>query len=292
MFSLLLPGLGHLYAGQPRLAVQRWLITAGVAAAGGLAFVFVPYFLVGPVGFFTSGIVYVWVAVDASKVAALAGEEYQLRRYNRWYVYLVVILMFGVTWEVIVASRYEAYRIPSGAMEPTVLIGDFIFVSTGQRSVDAIGYGSIVAFESREDPRLTVLKRVVAIGGDTVQMTSNVLYRNGDPMAEPYVQFLDDVTDPQDPQMAWQMPYVLGSVALSSYRPTLKNWGPLLVPPDSMFVLGDNRDRSYDSRYYGFIGRDQMVGRASRIYYSYDREGILPLPFLTAIRWNRIGKRL
>jgi signal peptidase I len=68
----------------------------------------------------------------------------------------------------------------------------------------------------------------------------------------------------------------------------LKNWGPLVVPPDSFFVMGDNRNNSYDSRYWGFLGRDRVSGRPLFIYYSFDKTSVMPLPFLTGIRWGRL----
>jgi len=87
--------------------------------------------------------------------------------------------------------------------------------------------------------------------------------------------------------MGWQRRYLVEQKA-QGYRPTLKNWGPIVVPQDSFLAMGDNRDASYDSRYWGFLGRDRIRGRAVIVYFSYDKNGILPLPIITAIRWRRL----
>jgi signal peptidase I len=195
----------------------------------------------------------------------------------------------------------EAFRIPSGSMENTLLIGDFLFVNkalygaeipfTGVRlpQVRDPRRNDLVIFKSPEEPRLTVVKRVVGMPGDTLRMEDNRLVVNGVAAEEPFVIRTDPLRDHEDPKMrAWQGRYLAPDRDPASYRPTLKNWGPIVVPADSFFVMGDNRDNSYDSRYWGFLGRNRIRGRPLIIYYSFDPNGMLPLPFFTAIRWGRI----
>jgi len=196
----------------------------------------------------------------------------------------------------------EAFHIwPSGSMERTLLIGDFLFVNKAlygaeipvlHRRLPGIRDPKrldLVIFESVEEPGLTVVKRIIGVQGDTLAMRNNVIYRNGMRTEEPYVQHLPSGTEQQDPQMReWQLPHLVSGAGGAAYRPTSWNWGPIVVPADSVFVMGDNRDDSYDSRYWGLLGQDRIRGAPFLVYYSYDRNGTLPLPFLTAIRWGRI----
>jgi signal peptidase I len=205
-----------------------------------------------------------------------------------------------VIWFFLRALLVEAFRIPSGSMENTLLVGDFLFVNKALYGAEIPlvharlpafrepQRGDVVIFDSVEEPGVNVVKRIIGMPGDTIAMEDDVISINGRRLEEPYVIRTDPASDREDPQMrSWQVRYLVGRDP-RNYRPTLKNWGPLLVPPDSFFVMGDNRDNSYDSRYWGFLGRDRIRGRPLFIYYSYDKNGLLPLPFLTAIRWERI----
>jgi signal peptidase I len=195
----------------------------------------------------------------------------------------------------------EAFRIPSGSMENTLLIGDFLFVNKALYGAEIPFTGirlpafrnprrnDLVIFKSPEEPRLTVVKRLVGMPGDTLRMADNHLIVNGAPAEEPFVIRTDPLRDHEEPKMrSWQARYLTADRDRASYRPTLKNWGPIVVPPDSFFAMGDNRDNSYDSRYWGFLGRNRIRGRPLIIYYSYNPTGVLPLPFFTAPRWRRI----
>jgi signal peptidase I len=210
---------------------------------------------------------------------------------------LVAIAIFLVLRTFII----EAFRIPSGSMENTLLIGDFLFVNKALYGAEVPFTGlhlpafreprrnDLVIFRSVEE-RLTVVKRLVGMPGDTLAMEDNRLVVNGQAAAEPFVIRTDPLRgDHEDPKMrAWQVKYLPADRDRATYRPTLQNWGPLVVPPDSFFAMGDNRDNSYDSRYWGFLGRDRIRGRPLIIYYSYNPNGVLPLPFFTAPRWRRL----
>jgi len=195
----------------------------------------------------------------------------------------------------------EAFHIwPSGSMERTLLIGDFLFVNKalygaevpvlhthlpGFRDPERL---DVVIFESVEEPGLTIVKRIVGVPGDTLAMRGNRLSRNGVELDEPYVQHIPRAFPQRDPRMRqWQLPHYVGPDT-GSYAPTSWDWGPIVVPPDSVFVMGDNRDDSYDSRFWGFLGRDRIQGSPFLVYFSYDHNSTLPLPFLTGIRWGRI----
>ena len=205
-----------------------------------------------------------------------------------------------VIWFFVRSLLVEAFRIPSGSMENTLQIGDFLFVNKALYGAEIPVVGTklpafrepqrldIVIFDSPEEANVNVVKRLIGIPGDTLAMVGGDLYRDGRLVDEPYIVRSGSSYDPEDPRMReWQMHYLVDRDP-RSYRPSLRNWGPIVVPPDSFFVMGDNRDNSYDSRYWGFLGRDRISGRPLFIYYSFDKNSVLPLPFLTGVRWSRI----
>ncbi|MBI1967586.1 MAG: signal peptidase I [Gemmatimonadetes bacterium] len=197
----------------------------------------------------------------------------------------------------------EAFQIPSGSMEHTLLAGDFLFVNKAVYGAQIPGTnarlpafgepqrGDVIVFEYPRDPSLSYVKRVVGVAGDTVEMRDGDLVVNGEPQAEPYVQRVDPWHDVSEPAFNWQRPYLVtpSPELRRRYHPTRDAWGPLVVPPDKYFVLGDNRDSSADSRYWGFVDKGAVKGRPLLVYFSYDRGTRDPLPWLTDIRWRRLG---
>jgi signal peptidase I len=183
-------------------------------------------------------------------------------------------------------------------------VGDFLFVDktgfggefqipfTGIRFGRLPGYaephrGGLVVFRSVEDstPNLDVVKRLIGVPGDTLQMVNDTLIRNGRRLDEPYVLRLAEganVTAPAllEQMRARQLRHYAGTDP-EHYGPTPHNWGPLVVPADSFWVMGDNRDDSWDSRFWGFLPRAHLEGRPLIIYMSVAMD-----PF--RIRWNRL----
>lgn len=197
----------------------------------------------------------------------------------------------------------EAFQIPSGSMERTLLVGDFLFVNKAAYGaqipgIDARvpGYanpkrGDVVVFTFPRNPSQHYVKRVIALAGDTVAMVRGHVRVNSRAVNEDYVQRTDPEHDVRSPEFRWQRAHLAARTpdALRRYHPTRDNWGPLVVPTGKFFVLGDNRDNSSDSRYWGFVDNAAVRGRPLVVYFSYDREAEDPLPWLTDIRWSRLG---
>jgi signal peptidase I len=224
-------------------------------------------------------------------------------RLARWFDnWMRSLGMALVLFLVIRTFLIEAFQIPSGSMERTLLAGDFLFVNKavygaqipGTRArlpaFEAPRRGDVIVFAYPKNPALNYVKRVIGVPGDTVEMRGGQVRVNGRFLVEPYVQRTDPTRDLYDPEFQWQAAYLVGGVdAARRYHPTRDTWGPLVVPPGKYFVLGDNRDNSADSRYWGFVDAEAVRGRPLVVYFSYDREAHDALPWLTDIRWHRLG---
>jgi signal peptidase I len=205
-------------------------------------------------------------------------------------------------WLLLSTFIVQAYFIPSPSMETTLMVGDVLFVNKflfGAKvpfihahlpAIRQPRRGDIVVFISPIEDSILV-KRLIGIPGDTLQMKSGVLYRNGKALEEPYAQSLspefseDSVI--RGEMRALQLPHYIGPDP-AHYLPDVHEWGPIVVPHDSLWMMGDNRDRSRDSRFWGFTPRGNVRGTPVIIYYSWDASSYRPLPFFTATRWGRI----
>ena len=167
----------------------------------------------------------------------------------------------------------QAFKIPTGSMQPNLLIGDHLLVNKlvyspslgpledmlfGKRP---IARGHVVVFKYPDEPARDFIKRVIGLPGERIEIRDKTVYVDGKPLDEPYAHFIEQPLRPDDPE------YGLRGEAIRD------NWGPELVPPDQLFVMGDNRDNSRDSRFWGFLPRDQVKGRALLVYWSYEASG-------------------
>jgi signal peptidase I len=217
-----------------------------------------------------------------------------LREYAESIVIAVILALFVRTWVV------QAFKIPTGSMENNLLIGDhllvnkFVFGPTASRierallPVRTIRRGEIVVFKYPDEPDRDFIKRVIGLPGETVELKAKKVYIDGHPLDEPYVHFLEPASEAQE---------------VTSFD-VRERYGPVRVPEGHYFVMGDNRDNSQDSRYWGFLTRDYIKGRALMIYWSYEsgREDYLDegagatvkrmfsvvTHFFTKTRWERL----
>ena len=209
----------------------------------------------------------------------------------------VALLLFFVLRTFLV----QTFVITSGSMEDTLLVGDMLLVNRAAMGsqVPVLGAripgyseprrGDILVFDPPHEETLMLIKRLIGVAGDTLQMRDKVLFLNGERMEEPYVRH-EDIDDERHPWMAWQRDHLVAGVDPTTYAPTRDNWGPIVIPAGHYFMLGDNRERSLDSRYWGLLERWRLEGRAVFTYYSYNRDSFRPFPALREVRWNRIGR--
>ncbi len=226
---------------------------------------------------------------------------------SRWREYGESVFIALALALIIRAFVIQAFSIPSSSMEPTLLVGDYLLVnkfSYGIRnpftnkiwiSTGKPQRGDITVFIYPQDPTKDYIKRVIGLPGDRIQITNKKLYINGQ-----LTQIPPPSEDPQAPRAVYRE---------KDITPTQRdNFGPMVVPPNAYFVMGDNRDKSYDSRFWGFVSLDAMRGKAFIIYFSWQGQtktfffpsllkGAQGLIFnfswndkVFQVRWDRIGK--
>ena len=195
-----------------------------------------------------------------------------IREYTEAIIIAIILALIIRTFIV------QAFKIPSGSMIPTLMIGDHILVNKflfGVKipftdhilfSFDTPDRLDIIVFKYPEDEDKDFIKRIVGTPGDRISVQNKVLYVNDIPVVEPYIQHTDSAILPP------------------GVHPR-DSFGPSTVPHDQYFVMGDNRDQSLDSRFWGFVDREKIKGKAFMIYWSWDREN-------TGVRWIRLGKTL
>jgi signal peptidase I len=303
VLSFLTPGLGQLYAGYPWRATffyaLPFLLIAVLFAILSLHRI-EPWNLVGCC--LLALAINLLAPVDAILVARRQRVPYELRRFNRWYVYAACVGLFSIVSPMIAMPivalgrvSVQGFKLSAGSMEPTLLIGDRLLVDNLAYGVRLLGGGAerwhlddprrgdLVTLRFPNDRSKLFIKRVVGLPGEKVEIGDKLVKINGQPLREPYAQYFAAATSPGQ-----------ADFSRDDRRPP---WGPKTMPTGQYFVLGDNRDNSLDSRYFGSVPREDILGRVRLVYWSVDasraefsRESHIFEPI--RVRWRRIGLRV
>ena len=260
LLSYLVPGLGQVYNGQ---ATRGLLFNFIFTTWGGLLFGSVLALLKRPPDgagmaalfflFAVSAFIHLAVIIDAIRSAAKSGSTFSLRPYNKPAVYLAVLAVsLGVDFLISSAFRehvIKPFKIPTGSMAPALIPGDYLLSNQLFFTDHNPGRGDVVIFKSPEDGRTDFIKRIVGVPGDTIEIDGGRVRVNGKSVEEPYVK-------PAEPDAAGGITEGPGHA------------GPLVIPKDQYYVLGDNRNHSLDSRQVGPIPRHSIKGKPMIIYFS------------------------
>jgi signal peptidase I len=276
LLSYLVPGLGQVYGGR---ATRGLLFNFLFATWGGIVFGFIFHLLRNPAGkggvallfslVTVSALAHLAIITDAIRSAVKGDPGFRPNRYNKSVVYLgVLIVSLGVDYSISSAVREQVlkpFRIPTGSMESTLEPGDFLLSNQLYFADHNPARGDVVIFKSPADGRTDFIKRIIGLPGDTIETDGGRVRINGKILEEPYVKGIETAVNP-------------GIAARPESR------GPLVIPRDSYYVLGDNRDHSTDSRRVGPIPRHNIKGKPMVIYFS--SRGILKW------RMGRIGRTI
>lgn len=186
----------------------------------------------------------------------------------------ILLLLFGTT------TLVQAFVIPTGSMEDTLLVGDHLLVDKlayappGPVSKYVLPYenvkrGDIIVFRYPDDIKQTFVKRAIGVPGDHIRIINKQVYRNGHKLEEPYTYFKSNIIDAYRDNFPGQ-PYMPISERGQDMLDNHVTNGEVVVPPNSVFAMGDNRDNSLDSRFWGFVPRENIIGKPLIIYWSYE----------------------
>jgi signal peptidase I len=272
ILSLLQPGAGHFLVGRFRRGIA-WAAAGTVVLAVMLSTMHMNGWTL-LVGMLLSFGFRVASAVDAG--TGTPGRPRWALVLGAWVALIAGEVIFspaqGVLADYYGANRAKAFTIPSGSMLNTLLIGDYILVDRGAYRAGDPQRGDIVVFLYPRNEERRFIHRIIGVPGETLQVRGREVLIDGRVIDEPYTLFGGPGRRQGFATTAGTCAYPYGC-------------DPIVIPPDSYFVMGDNRDNSQDSRYWGFVERDKIIGKASVVYWSWDGDRHW-------LRWDRLGHRI
>jgi signal peptidase I len=255
LLSLVTPGLGQIYNGQLKkglLYLIGFFLAYIIFSFLLLKFYGMICYLIIMLGFF------LFILLDAL-LGAIKLKAIALKSYNKWYIYLIIFLLSSVVIQPLLGwtiknSIARAYKIPSSTMKPALLAGDHLIANMRIYKSGKPKRGDVIIFEYPKDPSKDFIKRVIGLEGEKVEIINNKVYINEKLIDDPWGHY--------------------ESSGQAKYLKELENFGPVVVPKDSLFVLGDNRNNSQDSRFWGFVDIRKVKGKALYLYWAKDKSRI------------------
>jgi signal peptidase I len=253
VLSIVTPGLGQVYNGQLRRGVILFVMWALLTVLA-IAVLFHNFYgmLIGAalsLGF------PLFICVEAVYCARRLGQII-LKRYNRWYVYILIIVAVNFIMYPLFSTTknnhlYKTYKIPSSAMKPTLNVGDHLMADMKRYKSKELNRADIIVFEYPKDPSKAFIKRIISLPGEKIEIIGRKIYIDGKLFEDKYGYY-------ETRKESWGIP--AGKCKYCS----------VTVPDEHYFVLGDNRDNSQDSRYWGFVPLESIRGKALYIYWAKD----------------------
>jgi len=298
----LCPGLGQLYNGDIQWVVISFVLSLAVAVLSEIFLFDTLGKLLFAVGFglFLDTLLSIQAFIKARRVNAM-----ELRPYQRWWVYLLfTLVLYGLPdgYGYLLPSRIRSFQIPSESMVPNLLVGDRLVADGWAYWHSDPKRGDIIVFDYPKDPATKFVKRLVGLPGDKIELKRGELYINDQNV--PQRRTSSPLFEDRGWRAAEYVEDLLGvEHTIHRMQPENdSNYGPITVPPDHYFMMGDNRDRSSDSRVWGFVTRDQIIGRMVYVYFSWDsgayeqmRQNAPTDPgsaIFAGIRWARLGQQV
>lgn len=263
LLQLVLPGLGNVYSGRPVRGLVLHAFGQVIGLAALLAIVRLPAFVNLLIPLLMGIGLTVFIVVDGVRCARHARPDYRLARYNRWYVYVLIMIVVPLIKFAVgpdTKDIAQANTMSSASMHPAVLSGDHVFVDRLAYAFTEPKRGDIAVYIA---PRLNVpfAKRIIGLPGETIEIHDKVVFINGRKLDEPYAHFVRGSKTEEFPG---------------------DSMDPMSIPPDTYFIMGDNRDNSNDSRFSGPVQRGKILGKARTVFLSRDLD-------TGKIRWDRFG---
>lgn len=265
LLSILSPGLGHIYAGKlTKGFILSILLNIFIILLiiGGLCSSFTGLIILLTV----SIVLNILIAID-SIILAKKNSKFALKPYNRWYYYIlfyILLCCLSFFSNRISKIKYRNYQITSLSMENTLLKGDYVYCDKLYYKSRTIHQNDIIVYTHSESKKHTV-HRVIGLPEDQIEIKDKIIYINNEVYETEFIKFIDSrIIQRGSGRIQWD----------TEFMGSKDNFGPIIVPKNHYFVLGDNYDISGDSRYWGFVPKEDIIGKPIYIYLSYGEKPI------------------